>query len=185
MLCRIQGSAARAQGGAPSPLTASYSAGRGSAKKGGAAASVGHLYAFGNTEEEYRTMILGCAARGAPSDGPFDHATGKGWVAQHDGHYKDALLKGDIVVPWIIENTGGIAPHPRAVLRRYARRARGKDATDRTAYGRSRVSTTSHYTHHAQRIVTSVQRCDAQNIREGAGHLVRKAMLLAPTVGAA
>ena len=47
----------------PSSLTKSRSEGRGSKPKsdgsgGGQPASVGHLYAFGNTEEKYRVMVL-------------------------------------------------------------------------------------------------------------------------------
>ena len=39
-------------GGAP--VAVNFSKGKGSKKKGGAPASVGHMYAFGNTEEAYR-----------------------------------------------------------------------------------------------------------------------------------
>ena len=53
----------------PSSLTKSRSEGRGSKPKpdgtgGGQPASVGHLYAFGNTEEKYRVAVLGCRRRG-------------------------------------------------------------------------------------------------------------------------
>jgi len=66
----------------PSPTVASYSAGWGSAKGGGAPASVGHLYGFGSTREKYHLKILGCAKIGRPEDGPLNHTTGKGWVAE-------------------------------------------------------------------------------------------------------
>ena len=56
----------------PTPLKKKYSAGKGSTQGGGAPATVGHLFGFGSTEEEYRVMILGCAERGRKSDGPFD-----------------------------------------------------------------------------------------------------------------
>ena len=54
-------------------LTKSRSEGRGSKPKsdgsgGGQPASVGHLYAFGNTEEKYRVMVLGCRRRGRTRD---------------------------------------------------------------------------------------------------------------------
>ena len=123
--------------------------------------------------------------RGTAADGPFDHSTGRGWVAAQPGDYRDALNKRDIVVPWIMENTGGIAPHPRAVARRLSRRASGANAVDRTVYGRSRSSTRSHYTHHTQRISTNVVKFDAQNIREQAGHVVRRALLLPADAGQA
>ena len=74
--------------------------------------------------------------------------------------------------------TGGIAPHSRAVARRLSRRASGANAIDRTAYCLSRSSTRSHYTHHTQRISANVIKFDAQNIREQAGHVVRRALLL-------
>ena len=39
-------------------------------------ADVGHLYAFGNTEERYRIKILGCKGKGTLGvDRPFNHAT--------------------------------------------------------------------------------------------------------------
>ena len=45
-------------------------------KDGGSVANVGHLYAFGNTEEWYRIKILGVKARGREGhDRPFDHST--------------------------------------------------------------------------------------------------------------
>ena len=40
----------------------------------------GHLFAFGNTEEQMRVKILGCRGRGRPTDGPFNPRTGKGHV---------------------------------------------------------------------------------------------------------
>jgi len=70
-----------------SPFTATHHAGRGTREGGGTASDVGHLYAFGNTEEGLHRTILGCAARGTPADGPFDHATGRGHVAFHRGDY--------------------------------------------------------------------------------------------------
>ena len=162
----------------PNPLTSTRSAGRGTHKYGGIPASVGNLYGFGNTEEPYRVLVLGCERRGTPGGTPFDHKTGEGWVAAQDGDYRDALVnKHATVIPWVMENTGGIAPHPRAVARRYARRTRGKNATDRTMYGNSRVSTRSFYTHHTQRISKNVICYDAQNIRTQAGHLKRRALL--------
>ena len=148
-------------------------------------ASVGHIYAFGNTLERYRTTILGCQARGVPDDGPFDHTTGQGWVAAQAGDYADALQKRDTVVPWIMENTGGISPVPCSVARRLGRRASAKGAIDRTKYGHSRVSTKSFYTHHTQRISTAVVRYDAQNIREQSAQLIRRALLLDVDAGAA
>ena len=75
----------------PSPLVPTYSAGQGSGNSGGAPQSVGHLYSFGSTREKYHLKILGCAARGKKEDGALNHATGKGWVAEHRGDYYDAI----------------------------------------------------------------------------------------------
>ena len=44
-----------------------------------------HLFAFGDTEESYRIMILGTKRRGNPNGEPFDHETGESYVAQRDG----------------------------------------------------------------------------------------------------
>ena len=51
------------------------------------------LFGFGNTEEEYRTLILGCKEQGRKHQGPLNHNTGRGWVKQQDGQYKDALVR--------------------------------------------------------------------------------------------
>ena len=50
-------------------------------------AHVGHLVAFGSTEEWWHRVVLGCRQRGVPADGPFDHRTGKGHVPFHKGDY--------------------------------------------------------------------------------------------------
>ena len=75
-----------------SPLTKTHRTGRGSKVHGGSVANVGHLYAFGNTEERYRIKILGCKGRGRlGKDPPFNHATGVGSVKARPGDYFDAL----------------------------------------------------------------------------------------------
>ena len=49
------------------PLLKTSSTGVGNASSGGTPASVGHSYAFGNTEEKARRLNMGCKARGQPS----------------------------------------------------------------------------------------------------------------------
>ena len=49
-------------------------------------------------EESYRIMVYGTAARGLPTDGPFDEDTGLGFVPQRSGHYSDALARGKKVI---------------------------------------------------------------------------------------
>tara|TARA_B110001452_G_scaffold139703_1_gene116099 strand:- start:63 stop:725 length:663 start_codon:yes stop_codon:yes gene_type:complete len=151
----------------PSALTQKFSAGRGS-KQGGKPASVGHMYAFGNTEEFYRRDILGCRRRGRKDDRAFDHKTGKGYVAAHVGTYHDALFKKKTrVVPFIVETTGGISPHALAHVGYLAQRAKGRAALSRdgTKYGRSRTSPRSFFVHHTQRIACAAQQFDARGIR--------------------
>ena len=153
----------------PSPLTKTHRKGKGSKLGGGKPASIGHLYAFGNTEEFYRRDILGCRRRGRKSDPVFDHATGKGYVAAFEGSYHDALVvKKTRVIPLIVETTGGIAPHALAHIGYLSRRAEGKSARSRdgTKYGLSRTSTRSFYVHHTQRIATAAQQFDARGIRK-------------------
>ena len=153
----------------PSAMTKSFSAGKGSKKKGGKPASVGHLHAFGNTEEFYRRDILGCRRRGRRGEHAFVHKTGKGYVEAHVGTYHDALFaKKTRVVPLIVETTGGIAPHALAHIGHLARRAKGRAASarDGTKYGRSRTSTRSYYVHHTQRIACAAQQYDARGIRK-------------------
>ena len=75
------------------------------------------------------------------------------------GDYFDAIVrKGSRVVPMIIETTGGIAPHSRAVVARLARRARRKGGRDGTVYGASRTSTRSFYVHHVQQMSVAAQK---------------------------
>ena len=94
----------------------------------------------------------------------MDHTTGQGWVAAKQGAYHDALVnKRSTVVPYIVEATGGIAPHSRAKTRCLAKRAGHRSGNDRTKYDLSRVSTRSFYTHHTQRITTAVVKYDALN----------------------
>ena len=74
------------------PLTKSRRMGKGSVLHGGTVADVGHLYAFGNTEERYRIKILGCKGKGTLGvDRPFNHATKVGSVKERTGDYDDAL----------------------------------------------------------------------------------------------
>ena len=137
----------------PSPTTKAWSRGRGKADTGGCAASVGHLYAFGNTEEALTRTILGVRARGRKRDGPFNHATGRGWVKAHAGDYYDAIVKKkSAVTPFIVETSGALAPRAVGYVSRLSRRARGPGARDGTKYGRSRTSARSFFVHHSQQL---------------------------------
>ena len=154
----------------PSALTKGRSEGKGSKPKadgsgGGQPASVGHQYAFGNTEEKYRVMILGCRRRGRTRDKAFNHRSNKGYVARVKGQYFDAIhVKKNRVVPMIIEAQGGITPHTRAAIGHLSRRAKGKGARDSTKYGRSRTSTKSFFVHHSQRLALAAKQYHARAV---------------------
>ena len=103
----------------PTSLKAQYSAGLGSDENGGQPATVGHLYGFGSTEEDYSKMVFGLRQRGRRQDGPFNHDTGKGWVKQSEGHYDDAIVtKRTRVTMWLVEALGGAGRGTRAGLRK-------------------------------------------------------------------
>ena len=149
-----------------SPHLKKLSLGRGTKAGGGKPASVGHRFAFGNTEEIYRIKILGCRKRGRSRDDPFDHDTGRGYVEEQRGAYRDALLvKRNRVIPVIVETNGGITPQAIAHISHLARRARGKAARDSTRYGTSRTSPTSFFVHHVQAISMAARLEDARGIR--------------------
>ena len=141
---------------------------------------MGDRYGFGNTEEHYRILTLGCKARGRDDDPPFDPATGHGRVAAVRGHYHHALLvKRNRVVVWLVESTGGIAPQPLARLRRLGRLAKIQGARDSTKYGLSRRSPRSYLTHHTQRISAAATRSNAKNMRAQLHCLKQRAYRLA------
>ena len=138
---------------------------------------VGHLVAFGNTEEWLHREILGCRARGQAATGaartdksnkniPFAHDTGEGHVPFHGGDYYDARFnKRNQVVPLIVEAFGGIARRGARCLRYLARRAscrkRGRDGT---TY--SRFHPANFLSHHLADIVTAAVYADARHIAD-------------------
>ena len=122
---------------------------------------MGHLYAFGNTEEQLRLENLGCAERGRPSDGPLDHGTGRGWVRARRGHYHDAVHVKRSATEIILHETlgGGFSPPAVARMRRQARAAKSVDRTRYTTRGRL-----SYLSHHTQRMSLSVVKADSRGI---------------------
>ena len=149
-------------------LTKSRRMGKGSVLHGGTVADVGHLYAFGNTEERYRIKILGCKGKGTLGvDRPFNHATKVGSVKERTGDYDDALRnKKALVIPMILEAFGGISPHSLHFIRRLALRAKGARARDSTVYGASSTSAKSFFVHHTQQLSAAAQVGDAKGIRK-------------------
>ena len=101
----------------PTPLKKKHAAGVGTRAHGGVAATVGHLYGFGSTEEEYTLLVQGCGQRGRRADGPFKHDTGRGFVEARHGQYAGRAHNA-FVCAFIVEATGGIARALRARCRR-------------------------------------------------------------------
>ena len=145
-----------------SALTKKHDAGRGSSANGGTPASVGHLYSFGNTEERLRIANFGCAERGHPSHGFFDHSTGRGWVKKQKGCYDDALTTKRNVLDLVLHETLGGGFSPPAVARMHRLRRAAKAGTDRSKYtARKRIS---YMAHHTQRISLAIVKADSSSI---------------------
>ena len=146
-------------------LKKNRSAGRGSDDGGGRPASVGHIYAMGNTEEQARVDNLGCRERGRRCDGPFNHYSGKGWVKAKKGAYYDAQFRKKNKVNVLLHEHlgGGFSPPAAYKIRKSARAAR--HGTDRTRYpaARKRVAFT---TFHTQRIGVGIVQAETFEIQE-------------------
>ena len=124
----------------PSPTTKSPHGGRGSKENGGSPQDVGHHYAFGNTEERYRAIILGVKHEGRKRDGALDHATGHGWVKAKAGKYAHALAQGARVTPVIVETSGAISPRSLRAVRHLARQTGARQARPRRHISVTRTS---------------------------------------------
>ena len=144
----------------------SYQKGVGSKKNGGTYASVGHRYAFGNTHERYRMLILGTRRRGRKRDGPLNHKTGRGWSRYRTGAYEDGMQKGARVTVLLTESTGAVSFDALKYVAYLSRRARGRKSRDSTSYGRSNTSATHFYTHHVQRLSMAAAIGDVKAIHE-------------------
>ena len=142
-------------------------------------AHVGHLVAFGNTEEWWHRVVLGCRARSTLADGPFDHSTGKGHVPFFKGDYHDARhVKRNQVVPLIVEALGGIGRRGARCLHFLARRAKDrKRGRDGTRY--SRFHPANFLSHHLAKIVSAAVYTDAQHVEDGINYLKQRAHDLA------
>ena len=131
--------------------------GRGSAATGGAPSTVdGGRYAFGNTEERLRRLVLGLDGHGQPGEAPLNRHTGRGWVRATTGSYTDALRKGHHVTLLVAENSGALAPGFRDLLRLYGRVAGRPYAHDATVYGTARTSPRAYYAHHLAAISAAI-----------------------------
>ena len=152
-----------------SPLKKTNAVGRGTARHGGCPTSIGHKLAFGNTLEFLHRNILGTDARGLPADGPLDHSTGKGYVAEVRGDYYDALkVKKLKVFPLVMESFGGIGPPGCGFLGRLASMGDPKKggARDNTQY--TCWTAPSFVAHHGMCISAACVYADALLISSGA-----------------
>lgn len=98
------------------------------------------------------------------TQGPFQHATGVGWVARKEGQYADALARKTKVCLVLVESLGGIYYSTKAQLYKLSKRATGPSAVDRTRYGRAAASPRSFMQHHSQRISRAAVMGDAAAI---------------------
>ena len=91
------------------------------------------------------------------------------------GDYHDALFnKGGRVVPAIVETSGGIAPNFLSHIGALPRRAKGRGASDRTRYGRARLSPRSYFVHHTQRISLAAVTGDAEGIQRQINYMKQR-----------
>ena len=117
------------------------------------------------TEEQVRYDNLGCPQRGRPSDPPFDHKTGRGFVEEHNGFYHDGLVNKRNEVEVIVHETlgGGFSPSAVNAIFRYKRMARA--GMDNTKYRKS-TKHISFLAHHTQSISTAITREDSRALHE-------------------
>jgi len=94
----------------------------------------------------------------------MSHDNGRGYVASAPGDYRDARIKGNTVIPLIIEIFGGVTAHGRRAIRHLAKRAETK-GNDGTIYGTSRTSTRDFYTHHLRRLALKAMVGNAKAVR--------------------
>ena len=132
-----------------------------------------------DTEEHLRVVNLGCPQRGRPSDPPFDHTSGAGYVAPHTGVYDDAIrVKNNSVQLAIISVFGAFGRQSQRLLKFYARRATSKKyGRDATRYSRYR-RTTSYLSHHMQCLSTGIVMADAARILENVAVIKQRAASL-------
>ena len=136
-----------------SPIKATQSLGRGSRGKGGAySENEGSHVGFGGTAEHARHLTFGCKQRGRPGQPQFNHTTGAGYVAEHKGHYHDALSKHRFVSLVLVETTGAVHPDAVGMLHAWHNESRIEGHADRTVYGKARTATSSYFKHHLRLI---------------------------------
>ena len=111
----------------------------------------GHTHLTGNTEERAKHRVLGARQRSVQAAGVFDHTTGEGFVARHDGDYHDAINHRKANVKLVLHGAlGGMSVFTSKILHRAARDAK-KNGCDATNYGECRAAATF-VPHYAQKL---------------------------------
>ena len=77
-----------------------------------------------------------------------------------------ALAQGSRVSTCVVESTGALTGHTQRLVGYLARRSRAKGSRDGTRYGSTRMSATSFYVHHAQRLSVRGALGDVRGIHE-------------------
>ena len=126
---------------------------------GGASTAMGHLVSFGCTEESIVVTNAGCKARGHPTEGAFDHATGLGWVARKTGVYHDGIHNKHNELRLVIANPlGGVSASSLHLLKQ-----RAAMGVDTTVYGDR--SGSSFLGHHGAIFSLAIVRGEAEAFR--------------------
>ena len=111
----------------------------------------GHTHLCGNTEERAKYRVLGAQQRSVQAAGAFNHKTGEGFVAKHDGDYHDAINKRKAYVKLELHGMlGGMSVYTSKTLHRAARDA-VRNGCDGTNYGENRAAA-SFVPHYAQKL---------------------------------
>jgi hypothetical protein len=127
---------------------------------------MGHRIAFGNTAERYRYryryelqarswVVRRAEMRRSGTQGPLRHDTRVGWVAKHEGQYRDALSHRTKVYLMLVESLDGIYSYYSFKLQlqpTLAKRAVEVSAVDRTRYSRATAGPRSIMQHNCQRL---------------------------------
>ena len=102
-----------------------------------------------------------------PADGPYNHATGQGFVEFHAGDYYDAIRrKNNQVALLLVEVLGGIASGGARLVRFMSRRAKDKKrGRDGTKY--SKYHPENYLSHHLAAISMAAVYADASHIDDG------------------
>jgi len=140
----------------------------------------GGRFLGGNTEERLKMRVLGTRQRGLPSEPPFNHTTGAGYVKatplpgrKGAADYADAIVNRKARVHLLVhETSGAFSAYAARRLRRLGRAARalGIDGTDyATSYTAS-----SFVSYYAQRITSACVLNGARGVFKALGQAKAK-----------